>query len=65
VIARLNRGSKDGSTSTQAQQYFVIPVGVAKTLPRTEGWGKVSFSKFPELQTYLARWDLIRDTLGM
>lgn len=65
VIALLNRGSKDGKAEASPPEYFILPVQVAQALPRTEGWGKVSFSKFPELRSYHNRWDLIRSTLQM
>ena len=63
VATLLNRGSKVGKVGTEPPEYFVIPVEVVKQLPRTEGWGKVSFSKFPQLQSYRDRWDLIRAAL--
>jgi len=63
VVALLNRGSKDGKSDTRPPEYFVLPVEVAKGLPRTEGWGKVSFSKFPELNSYKDGWELIRKFL--
>lgn len=63
VIALLNRGSKDGKAEKKPPEFFVLPVDIAKKLPRTEGWGKVSFSKFPELEIYRDRWDLIRNFL--
>lgn len=65
VIALLNRGSKDGKGEPRPPEYFVVPVKVARALPRTQGWGKVSFSKFPKLHLYRERWDLIRSALHM
>ena len=65
VIALLNRGSKDGKTEASLPEYFILPVQIAEALPRTEGWNKVSFSKFPELHSYHNRWDLIRSALQM
>lgn len=64
VVALLNRGSKDGKADVRMPEYFVLPVEVAKALPRTESWGKVSFSKFPEIHSYRDRWDHIRNFLG-
>jgi hypothetical protein len=64
VIALLNRGSKKGNAEIRPPEFFVLPVDIARKLPRTEGWGKVSFSKFPELETYRDRWDLIRNFLA-
>lgn len=63
VIALLNRGAKDGSGEKRSPEYFVFPADVVKGLPRTKGWGKVSFSKVPELASYRERWDLIRNHL--
>lgn len=60
VVALLNRGSKDGKADSRPPEFYVLPVDVAKGLPRTEGWGKVSFSKFPELHSYRDSWDQIR-----
>ncbi|MEO6079479.1 MAG: hypothetical protein ABIQ86_06860 [Steroidobacteraceae bacterium] len=65
VLALLNRGSKDGKVTPQAPEFFVIPLEVVRGLPRTADWGKVSFSKFPQLQSYRDRWDLIRTFLEM
>lgn len=65
VIALLNRGSKDGKAETKPPEYFILPVETAKALPRTEDWGKVSFSKFPELHSYRDRWELIRSFLKL
>ena len=64
IVVKLNRGSKDGKADIIPPEYFVLPVDVAEALPRTEGWGKVSFSNIPELDTYRSNWDLIRDFLN-
>jgi len=63
VIVKLNRGSKEGTAEILPPEYFVLPVDVAEALPRTEGWGKVSFSKIPDMESYRDNWDLIRDFL--
>jgi hypothetical protein len=63
VIVKLNRGSKDGRAEIRAPEYFVLPVDIVKALPRTEGWGKVSFRHVPDLAYYRERWDLIRQFL--
>lgn len=65
VLALLNRGSKDGKIAPSPPEYFVIPVEVIAELPRTDGWGKITFSKFPELQSYRNRWNLIRARLEL
>jgi len=64
VIAKLNRGSKDGRSKVLPPEFFVLPVAVTRAIPRTQGWGKISFSKIPHLETYRDRWDLIRDFLN-
>jgi hypothetical protein len=65
VIAKLNRGSKDGRSKVLPPEFFVLPVEVARAMPRTPGWGKLSFSRVPELEMYRDRWDLIRDFLDV
>jgi hypothetical protein len=65
VLALLNRGSKKERVGVRPPEYFIIPVNIVLALPRTQGWGKVSFSKFPELQSFRGRWDLIRSALSM
>jgi hypothetical protein len=65
VLALLNRGSKKrGRADARPPEFFIFPIEVARALPRA-GWGKVSFSKFPDLQSYRERWDLIRSALKM
>lgn len=65
VVALLNRGSKDGKLESRPPEYFVIPVEAVRAVPRTDSWGKVSFSKFPDFQSYRERWDLICTALQM
>jgi hypothetical protein len=65
VVVLLNRGSRDGKAQVRSPEYFVIPERVARGLPRSNNWGKVSFSKFPSLTKYRDRWDLIQRALGM
>ena len=64
VIVKLNRGSKDGHQKQLPPEFFILPVDVAKALPRTEGWGKVSFKNIPELESYRENWDLIQRYLS-
>jgi hypothetical protein len=63
VIAKLNRGSKDGRSEVFPPEFFILPVDVARALPRTAGWGKVSFGRIPNLDQYRDAWHLIRDFL--
>lgn len=63
IVVKLNRGSKDGKAGILPPEFFVFPVAVVEDLPRTEEWGKVSFSSIPEMEPYRDNWDLIRDFL--
>lgn len=63
VVAKLNRGSKDGRLEVLPPEFFVLPVDVVRTAPRGAGWGKVSFRNIPDLDQYRDRWQLIRDFL--
>ena len=63
VIVKLNRGSKEGTAEVLPPEYFVLPIDVAEALPRTEGWGKVSFSKIPNMESYRDNWGQIQDFL--
>jgi hypothetical protein len=65
VVVLLNRGSRDGTAEVRPPEYFVIPARVVRALPRSESWGKVNFSQFPQLQRYRDRWDLVQRALGM
>ena len=60
VIALLNRGSKNGKVRATPPSIYVVPVDVIAALPRTTDWGKISFSKFKDMEQYLDRWDLVR-----
>ena len=64
VIVKLNRGSKDGTAEKLPPEYFVLPVNVAKSLPRSKGWGKVSFTKIPNLQSYRDKWNVVFNFLN-
>jgi len=54
-----------GRSKVLPPEFFVLPVEFARAMPRTPGWGKVSFSTVPELELYRDRWDLIRDFLDV
>lgn len=64
VIVKLNRGSKDGEAKVLPPEFYILPVEVARDLPRTKGWGKVSFRNIPDLESYRDHWELIRTFLG-
>jgi hypothetical protein len=59
VIARLNRGSKDGRSEVLAPEFFVLPVEVVRAAPRTDGWGKIAFNGIQDLEQYRDGWYLI------
>ncbi len=63
VIALLNRGSKNGKAEIRLPEYFVLPVEVVRSLPRSQGWGKISFSKIDHFSKYKDRWVDIRNFL--
>jgi hypothetical protein len=60
VIVLLNRGSKDGKAEVRQPDFFVLPVEFVRELPRSESWGKIMFSKVPQLSSYRDSWDQIR-----
>lgn len=64
VIAKLNRGSKDGRCEVLPPEFFVLPVDIVRQLPRTEGWGKVAFSHIPDMERYRDGWQLVRTFLS-
>ena len=64
VVVKLNRGAKNGTQDVLPPEYYVFPVGVAQALPRTEGWGKVSFKDIPNLESYRDCWGPIRTFLN-
>jgi len=64
IIVKLNRGSKEGTADILPPEYFVLPVDVAVKLPRTEGWGKASFSKISQLESHRENCNRIRDFLN-
>ncbi|MCF7733285.1 MAG: hypothetical protein K9N23_16465 [Akkermansiaceae bacterium] len=64
VAAFLNRGSKDGKKEVLSPDYFVIPVGVIKELPRSEQWSKVDLKRLPDRESYRENWGQIVDFLS-
>lgn len=63
VVCRLNRGSKDGRAVVKDPEFFVFPIDVLKTFPRSEGWGKIMLRSIADLESYRNRWDLVREFL--
>lgn len=64
VIARLNRGKKEGGGKKLSPKFYVIPAGVVDAAPRTQTWSKLKFTDIPNFESYAERWDLIRDFLA-
>lgn len=52
VVVKLNRGKKDGTGEVRDPEYFVFPVEIIESAPRTEGWGKVNFNNIPDIESY-------------
>lgn len=63
VIAKLNRGSKDGRAEVLPPEFFVLPVDLLRDVPRTDAWDKIAFSKIPQFESFRDRWDLVREFL--
>jgi hypothetical protein len=55
VVVKLNRSS----TEFKSPEFFVIPTADLSVL-KTSGWGKITFSRIPNLDDYRGRWDRIR-----
>jgi hypothetical protein len=65
VVARLNRGSKDRRAEVREPEFYVLPAKFIDTIPKTAGWGKISFQSIEGLDSYRSRWDLVRAFLGV
>ena len=63
VIVKLNRGNKAGTAKVFEPEYYVLPCDVLKSVPRTEGWGKVMFKAIPNFESYCERWVTIASFL--
>lgn len=65
VFCRLNRGTKQGTGSVRAPEFYVFPVEVVREVWNPEDpWGKVMVRRIQEWERYFERWDLIRDFLA-
>lgn len=64
VAAFLNRGSKDGKKAVLNPDYYVIPVGVVRGLPRDSQWSKVDLTKLEDREIYRENWAQIVDFLA-
>lgn len=63
VVVLLNRGSKDGKKEILPPKYYVFPIAVIQSAPRSAGWGKVNLKTIPDLASYEERWDLVAEFL--
>lgn len=52
VVVLLNRGSKDGKKEVLPPRYYVFPVGVIESAPRSKDWGKVNLKDIPNYEAY-------------
>ena len=64
VFCQLNRGNRAGTAEVRAPEYYIFPMSVIKSTPRTDGWGKLHIRRIPDRETYRANWDLIRGFLA-
>jgi hypothetical protein len=64
VFARLNRGNKAGTATVRDPEFFVFPVRMLRSLPRSKGWGKVAVTGVKNWKGFKSRWDLIRTFLS-
>lgn len=64
VVVLLNRGSKDGKKEVLPPKYYVFPVGVIESAPRSKDWGKVNLKDIPSYEEYEEKWHLISEFLG-
>jgi hypothetical protein len=65
VVAKLNRGSTSGLESARPPEFFVFPVDVVRTAPRSKSWNRVTFGSIPNFRTYRDKWDLVGKFLGI
>jgi len=64
VVAKLNRGSSRGRSTTLPTEFFVLPSKIVRAVASAAtGWGRIEFGRIANFQSYLGRWDLIRDFL--
>lgn len=59
VAAFLNRGSKDGKKEVLTPEYYVIPSGFIRSLPRDERWNKVNLKHLPDKEKFRENWSQI------
>ena len=69
IIAMLNRGyakpRKNGESGVKDPEMYVIPTDVVRSAQdSSDGWNKVSFTKIPNIGSYLNNWELIREPIN-
>ena len=64
VVVLLNRGSKDEKKEVLPPRYYIFPVGVVESAPRSKDWGKVNLKDIPNYEEYEEKWHLISEFLG-
>ena len=65
VVVLLNRGSKDGKKEVLPPKYYVFPVSVIESAPRSKDWGKVKLKDIPDYDKYEEKWSLVADFLDI
>ena len=50
VVAKLNRGMKEGGGKVLPPEFLVFPVEVLNGVPRTKKWNKVKFRDIPDIK---------------
>ena len=59
VVVKLNRGTKKNKARVLPPEFFVLPVGKVKKVPRSKQFNRISFGNIPHFRDYQDRWDLI------
>lgn len=71
VFVALNRGYRYRLKRTAvdagkiAPKFFVFPAAVLRRVPRSKGWGKLFLRNIPNVESYVDRWRLISDEIGL
>jgi len=45
--------------------YYIFPVAVIQSAPRSDDWGKVNMKSIPNFESYQNNWSSIVDFLGI
>lgn len=60
---RFNKSKKQLGTGIKSPIFYVFPIDVIKNLRSEKGWNKVNIKKLEAYETYIDRWDLIKNFL--